>query len=120
MTALIGFALLLVVSYLAYLDGRKALGSRGTRNPVLRRLGSDLDPDKLDLDRLRRDMEATDDDNTLTDDTAAGTAATADNPAEAREAALTRQLLAGTIEPSAYQQRMGELARTRTETGGPR
>ena len=116
MALLIGLVLLVTVSYLAYRDGRRALTGRGAGNPVLRRLERELDaerlnPDRLDLDRLRADMHAAAGVGSLPDDAAPETIA------ESRETALTRQLLAGAVEASAYQQRMSELAHASTKQG---
>lgn len=124
MATLIGLALLVWLVYLAYRDARRAFGRSHSANPVLRRLDADLDgyidPDKLDLDRLRRDMDAACAAEPPRDDAAADTPAPADTVAEERETALTHQLLAGSIEPSIYQQLMSELAHDSTRSGGTR
>lgn len=120
MATLIGLALLLWLVYLAYRDGRRAFGRSRSANPVLRRLDAELDPERLDLERLRRDMDAACASDTAEDEEVVGTPAPADTVLEERETSLTRQLLAGAIEPSIYQRLMSELAHGSTHSRGAR
>ena len=120
MATLIGLALLAWLMYLAVRDGRRAFGRPRSANPVLRRLDAETDPDRLDLDRLRRDMAAAYAVDLVEDDQPADTSATADTVAEQRETTLTQQLLAGTLEPAVYQRLMCELAHDSTRSGGAR
>ena len=101
MTALIGAGLLLAWTYYAYRAARRLLAGDRTDNPVLDRLGRDVDLD-LDLTRLQ------------------GTAIP-DTAAEAREGELSRQVIIGRIDPASYQRQMNQLAvESEAQAGGRR
>lgn len=120
MATIIGLAPLVWLVYLAYRDGRRTFSRSRSSNPVLRRLDAEIDADRLDLDRLRRDMDAACAVETLEDEPGADTPAPASTVAEDRETTLTRQLLTGALEPSIYQRLMSELAHDSTRSGGAR
>ena len=121
MATLIGLAVLVWLVYLACRDGRRAFSRKCTTNAVLRPLDvAEVDPNLLDLNRLRRDMDAACAVETWADDAATDTPEPADIAAEERETTLTRQLLAGTIEPSVYQRMVSALAHADAKSGGAR
>ena len=94
---------------------RLGLGiDRRAGNPALRRLETELDPNRLDLTRLTRDMAA------ACRDTAPDGAATAESPAEQRELDLCRQLLDGTMPATSYRQLMSQLAHDPARSDGVR
>jgi hypothetical protein len=98
MATLIGAALMLIAAFQICRAWRRPLA--GSRNPVLGRMARALDQD-LEPDGLPDE-------------------GTTETPAEVRERELSRDLVAGRIDPAAYQRAMSELARTTIEAGGPR
>jgi hypothetical protein len=95
MATLIGIVLLLVFAYHAYGTVRRFLAEPPA---------ADTAPEHR---ALREDLGAGLD--------------TGDDPAEAREAELASELLAGEIDPATYRNQMAELAQAgHIQTGGPR
>lgn len=93
MAGLIGAAILFIAAVLIYGTWRWALADDRTHASVLDRWAPRVD---------------------LPPDTAP------DTSADVREAELTRQLLAGVINPGTYQRAMSELAHSSTQAEGPR
>lgn len=97
MATLIGALLLLIAAFQIYRAARRALTQRPEGNAVPSHIGDDRD-----------------------DPTPSVAPELADTAAEARECALSRQLIAGHLDPTDYQRLMGELADASTQAGGPR
>jgi hypothetical protein len=112
MIFVIEFLLISSLVFFAYHDWHTQPGETTSHTPALRRRDTDLD--RLDLDRLRRDMEVASGAGSPAED------AKPDIDAEAREAELTRELIAGNVDPATYQRLMGELAHGSTQSGGAR
>lgn len=112
MAFVIGLLLLVVPIWSLFRLGRR-IDDRPA-NPVLRRLDGELEPGRLDLDRLRRDMTVACLDPPFPEITAP------ENAAEVREADLCRRLLDGAIAPAGYRQRMSELAHHLARSAGAR
>ena len=118
----LAIGLLLLVALLSSLFRLGIAADRRLGNPALRRLereldielDGDLDPGRLDLDRLTRDMAK------ACRDPSPPEPAAVEAAAEVREADLCRELLAGTIPAASYRQRMSELAHDAARSGGVR
>lgn len=122
MITAVAFLLILAWLFAVYHLVRALLGTQSSSASITGRAALSRNNPRLDLDRLRRDMAlAVSHDSPPPelgelpyDD--AGRALTSE---EERETDLTRQLLAGTMGASRYQELMAGLAHHRTPSQGP-
>lgn len=112
------FAVGLYVTYYRHVR-RTSASQRPDDRAASRSARDDVDPARLDLSRLWRDMATASSLRSpwrFSPEPPLASGAPLETHAEEREATLTRQLFEGTIDAEAYQRQMGELAGHRSAT----
>ena len=112
---------LLAWLFMAYHLGRYLFGAPPATAAQRSEQEPHVDVDRLDMDRLRRDMILACTHDSPPDELGELPADPTESPhgvTELREAELVRQLLAGTLDASSYRRQMGELAQKRAPSSG--